>query len=295
MNRESIEVLKNIYKPYKYTIQGSAHILKSTSGDVVLKEKKNDIQNLYQYLQSRGFSSFPNLLDDSRDGVNVFEYLDTNEIPLEQKAEDFILLVASLHAKTSYEKNAALDDFKKIYELIHDKIEYLKYYYDSLYQDYFQQVYPSPHAYFFLTHFSKIYASLMYSEKELEVWYSHAKELKQYRVCQIHHHLSLEHYLCGKKEALCSWEHSKKDSPVLDLIEFYQQNYFELNFEHLMEKYYSICPWSQEEKELFYTMIAIPFKFEEKGSEFEVVSNVRKVLDYVYRTEELIKAEQGKK
>lgn len=295
MNKESIETLKSIYKPYKYTIHGSAHILKSSLGNIVIKEKKNDISGLYHYLQTRGFSSFPNLVDDSREGVNVFEYLDDSKIPLEQKAEDFMVLVATLHSKTSYEHDVVEDDFKQIYDLIHEKIEYLKYYYESLYQEYFKSVYPSPHEYLFLLNYSKIYASLKFSEQELEDWYSHVKDLKKVRICQIHHHLSLEHYLCGQKEALCSWEYSKKDSPVLDLIEFYQNSYFDLNFQNLLQKYYSICPWSQEEKELFYTVISIPFKFDEKGSEFDIVRHVREVLDYLYKTEELIIFEQGKK
>ena len=44
MNHKSIEVVKEIYKPYKYQIKKNAHILESTSGKIVLKEKKNDIE-----------------------------------------------------------------------------------------------------------------------------------------------------------------------------------------------------------------------------------------------------------
>ena len=71
MNNRSLRVLKDIYKPYRYTISGRAHILESTSGNVVVKEKEKDLRSLYQYLESRGFSSYPALLDDSREGVNV--------------------------------------------------------------------------------------------------------------------------------------------------------------------------------------------------------------------------------
>lgn len=295
MNKESIEVLKSIYKPYKYTIQGTAHILHSTSGNVVIKEKKNDIKELYAYLNNRGFHSYPFLVDDSRDGVNVFEYLEDSQIPIEQKAEDMIVLVGKLHSLTSYEKDAVEDDFKKIYELILEKIEYLKYYYDTLYNEYFKSIYPSPHEYLLLKSYSKIYGALMYSSKELEDWYSLVKDLKKYRVCQIHHHLKMEHYINGEKEGLISWEHSKKDSPVLDILEFYQQYYFNFNFQDLLDKYFSVCPWTQEEQMLFYTVISIPIKFEEKGSEFEVVNQIRNVLDYVYKTEELIKSKQTNK
>ena len=65
MNSRSIAVVKELYKPYKYTISGKAHILESTSGRIVIKEKEKDIRHLYQYLQSRGFTSFAPLVINS--------------------------------------------------------------------------------------------------------------------------------------------------------------------------------------------------------------------------------------
>ena len=114
MNRKSVEVIKQIYKPYKSTIQGRAHILESTSGNVVIKEKGEEIRTLYEYLQSRNFTHFPALLDDSRDGINVFEYVPDTKMPKEQKAMDFIKVVALLHQKTTYYKDVNEDEFKKI-------------------------------------------------------------------------------------------------------------------------------------------------------------------------------------
>ena len=62
MNHKSIEVVKEIYKPYKYQIKKNAHILESTSGKIVLKEKKNDIASLFSYLESRSFKNFPSFI-----------------------------------------------------------------------------------------------------------------------------------------------------------------------------------------------------------------------------------------
>ena len=75
MNK-SLEVLKNIYKPYRYTIRGNVLILETTSGDFVVKEKNNDksMHELYAYLMSRSFTNFPALVDASRNDVNVYEY-----------------------------------------------------------------------------------------------------------------------------------------------------------------------------------------------------------------------------
>ena len=65
MNR-SLDILKAIYKPYRYTIKGKATILETTSGDFIIKEKNKDLNELYNYLISRGFDNFPKLIDSSR-------------------------------------------------------------------------------------------------------------------------------------------------------------------------------------------------------------------------------------
>lgn len=288
MNR-SIEILKEIYKPYKYTIKGQAHILKSTSGDVVIKEKKRDVKKLYDYLYSRNFSFFPPLIDDKREGVNVFSYVEDTYMPKEQKASDLIKVIALLHQKTSYYKEVSTADYQKIYDDINDQIEYLKYYYNQMFDEFFKEVYPSPSHYFLLTNSSKILASFEFSKEELEKWFAKVSEEKKFRVCQIHNNISLDHFHKSDKEYLLSWENARIDSPILDLVHFYQKEYFDLPFQNMFETYLKINPLSEEEKSLFFILISIPFKIDQKDSEIELYKEVRKVLDYVYKTEELIR------
>ena len=83
MNR-SLDILKAIYKPYRYTIKGKATILETTSGDFLIKEKNKDLNELYNYLISRGFDNFPKLIDSSRKDINVFEYVESITMPKEQ-------------------------------------------------------------------------------------------------------------------------------------------------------------------------------------------------------------------
>ena len=289
MNRKSIEVIREIYKPTKVTITGNVEILESTSGNIVIKEKTRDMKKLYDYLHSRSFSYFPELLDDSREGVNIFEYVPDTYMPLEQKASDFMKVVALLHQKTTYYKEVSLDEYQKIYDEVLEQIDYLEYYYNYAYEEYFKNVFPSPSEYLLLTNFSKILASLKFSRSELENWYQKVSTLKKYRICQIHNHLCLNHFHKCDRDCLLSWENSRKDSPVLDLVKFYQDSFFELPFDTLLKEYAHICPWSEEEKMLFFIVISIPPKFEQKGSEFKKIKSIRKVLDYVYKTEELIR------
>ena len=111
MNK-SLEILKAIYKPYKYTIKGKTTIIETTSGDFIIKPKNKDINELYTYLTNRGFLNFPKIIDGSRDEVNVFEYIEDIKLPKEQKCEDLIELIASLHNKTSYFKEVTPDTYK---------------------------------------------------------------------------------------------------------------------------------------------------------------------------------------
>ena len=96
MNSRSISVVKELYKPYKYTISGKAHILESTSGRIVVKEKEKDIRNLYQYLQSRGFHYFAPLIDDSREGINIFQYVEADKLEA-MKSATFNIVEASMY------------------------------------------------------------------------------------------------------------------------------------------------------------------------------------------------------
>ena len=255
MNSRSIELIKEAYKPYKYTIKGNAHILNSTSGDIVIKEKKGEPKELYDYLYSRNFSNLPPLIDDNRDGVVIYSYVPDTNMPKEQKASDMIKVLANLHQKTTYYKEVSTDEYQKIYDNIKDQITYLRYYYDTTFDEFFKEVYPSPSHYFLLTNISKI----------------------------------LDHFHKSDKEYLISWDDSRRDSPVLDLIKFYQQEYFDLPFRTLLQTYQQINPLSDEEKQLFFIVISIPYKVDFKGSEVKVYQKIREVLDYVYKTEELIR------
>lgn len=289
MNR-SLEVLKNIYKPYRYTIKGNVVILNTSMGDFVVKEKNDkDIKKLYSYLSSRSFTNYPELIDDSRRDANVYEYLDSVDMPNEQKALDLINLIGNLHNKTSFYKSVTEDTFKEIYENIKSNIDYLKLYYDNLYEDIKKEEYPSPSRYYLIRNISKIFASLEFCQSELDKWFSLVKNQTKKRVCLIHNNVSLEHFIKKDKEYLISWEHSRIDSPIIDLIEFYKSEYFNVSFDVLLSKYFDIVHLTDDEKKLFFILISLPKKIEFQESEFKSCESVRNIMDYLFITEELVR------
>jgi len=289
--KNSIEVLKQIYKPYKYTIMGKCTLLESTSGNIIVKEKgKCDIGSLYNYLKSRNFNNFPKLIEDNRSDVNVYEYIEDIDMPKEQKFDDFIDVVSSLHSKTSYSKEVTEDKYKEIYENILANILYKEKFYNDIITSVEGDLFPSPSSQILLVHSNKIFASLDFCKKELENWYNLVKEKKKQRVSLIHNNLKLEHFIKNDSDYLISWENSKVDTPIIDLVALYRNECLNFDFKDKLEKYFLNFSLDEDEKKLFFLLIIIPDEIDLNGEEINNVKKVRCLIDYIYKTEELIRS-----
>jgi hypothetical protein len=285
MNK-SIEVLKSIYKPYRYTIKGKSTILETTCGNFIIKPKNKDINELYTYLTNRGFMNYPKIIDSSRDEVNVFEYVEDIKLPKEQKCDDLIEIIASLHNKTSYFKEVSEDKFKSIYEDIKSNISYLSNYYNTLYEIGFNEVYASPSNYIFMRNYFKINAALEYANSELDNWYSLVTNETKIRVCLIHNNLELNHLLNNK---LISWDNYMIDTPVIDIVKLYKNEWKNINFSEILERYIYKFPLLDYEKKLLFILISMPPQIKKSNNEFEKCKVISEVMDYVFKTEELIR------
>ena len=288
MNR-TLDILKAIYKPYRYTIKGKATILETTSGDFIVKEKNKDLNELYNYLISRGFDNFPKLIDSSRKDINVFEYVESITMPKEQMCDDIIDLIASLHNKTSYFKEVSEDKFKSIYEDIKSNISYLKNYYDTMYEIGFNEEYMSPATYLFMRNFYKINAALDFCDREIDEWYELIKGESKIRVSVVHNNLSIEHFLKGNKEVLISWDNYLIDTPIIDIVKLYKNEYLNMNFSEVLERYFYKFPLLPYEQKLLFVLITMPPEIKMSNDEFNKCKNISKVIDYVFKTEDLIR------
>ena len=282
-----LESLKSLYKPYRYTIKGSCTILETTSGNFVVKKKpKNkDLPSIFNYLKSRNFDYFPNIYGDSRDDAYVYEYVEDEDVINPQKSEDLINLVGLLHSKTSFNKEVSEETYKSIYEDIKNNILYLKDYYLKYYELFIKEIYMSPSKYQFVRNYSKIISALKFSENELDNWYSLVSSKKNERISLIHNNLSLDHYIRSDKDYLISWDKAKFDTPVLDLVKLYQNNFWELEFSTIFQKYLGVASLSEHEQKLFFVLISLVPEIKFTDNEFECCKEMRKQLDYIYKTE----------
>ncbi len=288
MNR-SLEVLKAIYKPYRYTIKGKATVLETTSGDFIIKEKKKNMGELFNYLVHRQFDNFPSLIDESRKDVNVYEYIEGINLPIDQKCEDLILLLAALHNRTSYFKEVSLDKFKEIYENIENNIMYLENYFLIKYEMYFNEIYMSPSHYLFMRNYSKLEAALAFCKRELNDWFELVKNENKIRVSIVHNNLELDHFIKSDKDYFISWDNAKIDTPVLDFAHLYKKEYEKCNFEYVLQRYLNNFPLLEYEKKLLFILITLPEEIIITNNEFNDTKEMQRLFDYVFKTENLIR------
>lgn len=286
----SIDVLTKIYKPYKVTVKGKTKIFNCTCGNYVIKEKCNkDIKELYKYLSSRTFPYYPKLIEDNRSDVNVFEYIEDTSIDNEQKLLDLVNTISLLHNKTSYYKEVTNDKIKSIYEELLGRVIFMEEYFNEMIMSIEDNVFISPSGNLFLNNSTKIFESLTFLKREIEEWYKISIDTNKSRVALIHNNLELEHFIKNKDDYLISWDNYKIDSPILDIVKLYKNVYLNMNFSEALNLYMENFILTESEKKLLFIMLVLPDEINLSCDELKNVSIVRKYLDYIYKTEDLIR------
>ena len=256
------------------------------NNEYVLKENKGN-NKVFSYLDARNFNYYPSnkVLSDK---YVLYEYLKDYNISYDERAIELINLVSLLHSKTTRYNSVSIDDYKKIYEDIDNKIDKLYSYYSDLNELIEQEIYMSPSNYLLVRNISKIYSSLNYCKNELDNWYELVKDNKKERVALIHNNLSLDHLIRNENSYLISWDKAKFDNPIYDLYNFYKNNYEKIEFSSLLEIYQKRYPLKQNELKLFFILISLPDKIEFTNNDFNNCKLVDKMLDYLYKTDSII-------
>ena len=276
----------------KYKLPGEVFTIKSGAriidNKIVIKNKVNDsIDRTYDYLKSRAFDYFPSLLESS-DGYEVYPYIEDIYEPREQKAMDMLHLLSLLHSKTTFYREVDIDKNKEIYENIINNINYLNDYYNELISLIEKEVYMSPSSYLIARNINIIFSSIYYVRDNIEKWYKKIENNKNERVSYIHNNINLDHYVKRDKPYLISWNKSRIDNPIYDLLSFYKNHYLEFDFDDLFHYYESNYPLKEDERLLLFTYMAIPPVMDKSGSEYDMCIKINKTIDYLYKTSNLI-------
>lgn len=287
MNEKLKEIVLK-YKPLKYTIKGKTINVNSMQGNFVIKPAKKDIISLFSYLNSRSFYNYPKVIAKDDDYI-TYEYLKELETPKEQQLLDLVLVVAKLHNKTVYFKEVTEDKYKEIYDNIKDNVIYLRDYYSEIYDEAFNEIYISPAKYNFLLNYSLLNNDLAFILDELDEWFNLVKESNKQRVCLIHNNLSLEHFIKGMDSYLISWDKYTFDTPVMDIVNLYHNEYLTCDFSGILKEYLKNFKLSVDEEKLLFILLSLPDKVNFDDSEFNNTINVANLVDYIKRTEKLIR------
>lgn len=272
----------------KITIKNGVKII---NDEYVKKKKKREIDNIYNYLLSRSFDYFPEVLNEDDDYI-YYRYINDIDEPREQKMVDLVNLISLLHNKTTFYKEVDIDNYKYIYESISKEIDDTYSYYNIVMDNIESEVYMSPSNYLIARNITIIYNALRYSKRNIDRWYKMIENSRKLRVVMTHNNLSLDHYLKNDRPYLISFDRARIDMPLNDLVSLYKKHYLDFEFSDLFKIYLSKYPLSESEMILFLTIISIPDKIPNNDSEYMRVLSIRRIIDYVYKTADLV-AEYG--
>lgn len=269
----------------KITIKNNVKII---NNNYVIKKNNLKGSNIFDYLKSRSFDYFPEVLKIDNNEI-YYEYIKDIQEPNEQKIIDLIILMSLLHSKTTFYKEVDIDYYKNLYEMYSKEIDDIYNYYNIVMDNIEEEIYMSPADYLIARNISKIYKNIIYAKDKLDAWYKLIDNKREVRIVTIHNNLSLNHYLKGDKSYLISWDKSKQDMPIYDLLILYKNHYLDFDFIPLLKIYLNKYPLNKEEMTLFLALIAIPSKIKAESSEYKKVLNVRRIIDYLYKTDSILK------
>ncbi len=291
MQNNRLSHVTNIYKPEKITIKGNVYILTLIDGKkIVLKEKNNNVIKAYNYLENRNIDCFVPIIDNNRDTFYIYPYLVDNNTLKEQKALDMAKTVGLMHAKTFFFKDVDKSKYDDIYDSILNNINYIKDYYSNLYDSIIFKEYYNPFENLFIDYYSKINNACEFSLNELEKWHDLIFDKEKQRVTLVHNNLRLSHFIENdNNNYLISFDKSKIDSPIIDLVTFYKNEYDNINFVEVFEKYLYSFNLNSDELDLFFSLISLPWKVSVTNNHYIDTSKLYELIHYLNKTEELIR------
>lgn len=280
------ELLKNHdIRALSYRKNGNVVIANTNKGKVVIKKNKNK-DYIFNYLNSRNFDYYPEIME--KDNYIVSKYIEDIDIPKEQKILDLIDLVSLMHSKTTHYKNISEDDYKKIYEDLHNNFEYLYEYYSDLISLIEEKVFMSPSEYLLARNINAIFKSIEIGRTYVEDWLKEIDGMTKIRMSVVHNNLDLSHYIKNNYDYLISWDKSKIDIPIFDLYNLYNNHFNDFDFFELLKRYESVYPLKKYEIKLLFILITMPSKLEFNDNEYNMCIKIGKEIDKLYKSNILI-------
>lgn len=292
--------LKKIIEKYKFHIygikeKGNVKIIDTDKGKYVLKKKKrDDLKDIFKYLNGKQFSNFVNTISDEEDEYDIYPFLEDNYLTEEEKILEIAHLMSYLHNKTTTYRKVHIDDIKKFYEQELEKVNYFEQYYESLRIQMEEEFFLSPSKYLFLRNYSFYFQAIYYARNYLEKWYEIVKRKESRRVVLTHNQLDTSHLLENNIPYIISWEKAKINMPLYDFYSFYNNNYQKIDMREMFSIYNARYELLEEEKYLLFYQLLLPKKIEWNEKEIENVKLIYENQKYLKKTFEFILEKNSK-
>lgn len=274
-------------------INSKSKVVEDDTGKYILKQTDKDIENLFEYLNQRGFDYIPEIIETSNDGVK-YKYIESNKNDKSKRIE-LAKVLSLLHYKTTEHKDVSKYKYREIYDKLYEKIEYISKYYNDLIEKTEMEIYPSPSHYLLERNFSLILGSINFIKSELKKWFKLVENKVKERVCIVNSNPRISHLIIGEREILTNWDRYMVDTPIIDLYKLYKNDKNYEEFDEIYKIYNENFELSEEEKKLFFIMISIPPKIEEVSLEIINTKSIKEIINYLSKTNKFISLINSKK
>ncbi len=261
----------------------TAKLIEEDNNYYILKPRKIEIEDIYSNLISRNFNNFLSPIEINN-SYEKYEFINELNSSDDDRSNDIVYLMSLLHNKTTsfneVNENELKTRFEEIIKILDETYEY----YSNLQNIIEEEIYMSPAEQLLMNNISKIYYLLNISRKNIEDYYEIISNKKVERKSIIHGNLKMNHILESKEKYLISWNNSKKEIPVYDLVKFYKNEYEKIELSSLYENYKSKYKLNEEEENLFISLISIPNIIKLDKTNYIDCININGLVDYVDKT-----------
>lgn len=258
----------------------TAKLIEEDNNYYILKPRKIEIEDIYSNLINRNFNNFLSPIEINN-SYEKYEFINELNSSDDDRSNDIVYLMSLLHNKTTsfneVNENELKTRFEEIIKILDETYEY----YSNLQNIIEEEIYMSPAEQLLMNNISKIYYLLNISRKNIEDYYEIISNKKVERKSIIHGNLKMNHILESKEKYLISWNNSKKEIPVYDLVKFYKNEYEKIELSSLYENYKSKYKLNEEEENLFISLISIPNIIKLDKTNYIDCININGLVDYV--------------
>ena len=287
MNNIDEIIKKNNIHPIGYHKIKSVYIVDSKNESFVIKLNTNNY-DIYKYLVTKNFILFPKNYNNLNDNYDLSLYINGLNINQDEKVNEYVKVIALLHYKTSYKRGITLDEIKEKYELLNNKINYLRSYYQNINDKIDHELFLSPRSYLLVRNISLIYSILDIDSLLLNKIYNMIKDDNSIRVSLLHNNVDLDHLIISDKNYLVSWDKSYFDSPIYEIENIYRNYYHNIDLNDLLKIYESINKLTVLEKSFLIIILSIPKEIKFSNNDFLDTKNINNEINYLSKVYELL-------